>query len=210
MSIAAAEHISLFAIKGGTLMADISKITEYITEKAKNEAEETIKEAGERRNKRLSEAKSKADAETVGIIEKAEAQAGRIKIMAKSAAERERLKRLLALKNTAVSDVIKKAKNTACNMPNDEYMQLISRLIQKYSTGEKGTVYFNAADKKRITEEIKKVILEHNLIIADDDLNIDGGFVLKYGYVEENCTIDAMFRERAEEFTDYISENLFK
>ena len=66
-------------------MADISKITEYITEKAKNEAEETIKEAGERRNKRLSEAKSKADAETADIIEKAEAQAGRIKIMAETA-----------------------------------------------------------------------------------------------------------------------------
>ena len=39
--------------------------------------------------------------------------------------------------------------------------------------------------------------------------NIDGGFILVYGGIEENCSIDAVFAEKRDELLDQVRKILF-
>ena len=38
---------------------------------------------------------------------------------------------------------------------------------------------------------------------------MNGGFVLAYGGIEENCSIDALFEERADALSDAVRKILF-
>ena len=48
-----------------------------------------------------------------------------------------------------------------------------------------------------------------NLTISKESRNIDGGFVLVYGGIEENCSIQALFHSEREYLADKVHENLF-
>ncbi len=39
--------------------------------------------------------------------------------------------------------------------------------------------------------------------------NIDNGFILAYGGIEENCSIEAMFAEKRDELRDQVRKILF-
>ena len=39
--------------------------------------------------------------------------------------------------------------------------------------------------------------------------NIDNGFILAYGGIEENCTIRAMFHTKQDELSDVVQKILF-
>lgn len=47
------------------------------------------------------------------------------------------------------------------------------------------------------------------LRISGDTRDIDGGFVLTYGGIEENCSIDALFDAAHEVLQDKVQEILF-
>ena len=47
------------------------------------------------------------------------------------------------------------------------------------------------------------------LHISGDTRDIDGGFVLTYGGIEENCSIDALFDAAHEVLQDKVQEILF-
>ena len=47
------------------------------------------------------------------------------------------------------------------------------------------------------------------LEISGETRNIDGGFILIYGGIEENCSIDAMFAEKRDELLDQVRKILF-
>ena len=47
------------------------------------------------------------------------------------------------------------------------------------------------------------------LIVSKEERNIQGGFVLIYGGIEENCTFKAMFDSRRGELSDKVHALLF-
>ena len=47
------------------------------------------------------------------------------------------------------------------------------------------------------------------LTLSKEAREMDGGFVLIYGGIEENCTIKAVFRAKKEELSDRINRLLF-
>jgi V/A-type H+-transporting ATPase subunit E len=49
-----------------------------------------------------------------------------------------------------------------------------------------------------------------SLIISENTVTIDGGFILKYGDVEENCSFDALFSSAKEELSDRVNAILFE
>ena len=60
-------------------------------------------------------------------------------------------------------------------------------------------------------EEIKSLAQQKGgvLEISGETRNIDGGFILIYGGIEENCSIDAMFAEKRDELLDQVRKILF-
>ena len=46
-------------------------------------------------------------------------------------------------------------------------------------------------------------------MLSDQTKEMDGGFVLTYGGIEENCTIRAVFAAKKDELSDKVHEMLF-
>ena len=47
------------------------------------------------------------------------------------------------------------------------------------------------------------------LTLSSEPKEMDGGFILVYGGIEENCTIRAMFTARHDEWSDLVQKILF-
>lgn len=191
-------------------MAELEKLTGYIIQKANDDAA-LIKENAQKDYDAVVNAAS-AEAEKISsdVISKANDEAALTEQRAVSALVQKKSKAILALKNSAVESVISDAKEIIVNMSDSEYSDFMLRLLNKSVTGEEGVLSLNERDSKRVSKEFMSAAGKHKLTLDTVYSNITGGFVLKYGAVEINCSVEALFRDRAEEFTDYINKALFE
>ena len=60
-------------------------------------------------------------------------------------------------------------------------------------------------------EKIKSIAASKggNLKVSEKPEKMDGGFLLVYGGIEENCTIRAVFDSKREELSDQVNRLLF-
>ncbi len=131
---------------------------------------------------------------------------------AQSAAILEKRILMLRAKQCIIKDSLKKSRNYLCSLPRDEYFELIVKLISIYSEEEQGEIYFSSDDLSRLPEDFEILlnsVAKGELIISSEPVDIDGGFILKYGGLEINCSFSAMFASQKEIFTDEISAILF-
>ena len=208
-------------------MADLTKITDYIAEKAFKEAEDIKKEADEKYEALMKQAEVDAQNEYNKIISSAQQQAAEIELRAQSKAKQLASQDILKLKIQSIESVIQKAKEKIYAMDDSAYAVFIEKLFKRYAeeySGKggifsriigrlnpenRGEIMFNEKDLERLTLDAKELFSKYNLVINNTPCDIDGGFILKYGNIEENCSISAIFREKQELLTDYISTRLF-
>lgn len=185
-------------------MSDLSIITNAILEKANEEAGLLIKEAEEKKMQIINEAKAKAEQEAEIIKLQGDVTISNIKEVSKSSAVQGVSRDLLKKKAELIKDVIKEAKEYIYAMNDDKYNELLMRLLERYAhKNESGKIAFCEKDKGRIK------IQKYNLETQDAPENIKGGFILKYGKIEENCSIEAIFRNENERITDFLNKELF-
>ena len=207
-------------------MADLSTITDYIVKKAEEEAENIIKNADEKFDALMKQAATSAQDEYNKIINDAQLEAARILSVAQSKADKKLAQNVLKLKIRSIDEIIEKAKQKIYDMGDDAYNLFIEKLITKYAEefksegslkdkiadklnpSNKGQIIFNERDRERIklSSEIMK---KYNLSLCDETEDLDGGFIIRYGKIEQNCSISAIFRDKYENLTDYISSVLF-
>ena len=65
------------------------------------------------------------------------------------------------------------------------------------------------ADKAAMTPEFEKAVCDLKLETAASEIPGRSGFILVYGSIEINCTIDAVFDAANEEISDMLNEFLF-
>jgi len=133
-----------------------------------------------------------------------------------AAARMDIAKSYLAEKRKLLGEVFEKAEERFSKMPDDEYRQLMRKLIQKaVETGDEEVMV--GQGEKRIDQEfIKQVNRElgpgykGNLRLAEKRLPISAGFVLKRGNVMTNASLDVMLGEAKEELETEIAKSLFE
>ena len=96
-----------------------------------------------------------------------------------------------------------------------KYFEILKSMAEKYLLPREGEICFSKKDLERMPadfrEEIKGLAQKKGgtLEISGEARNIDGGFILVYGGIEENCSIDAMFAEKRDELLDQVRKILF-
>ncbi len=192
-------------------MADLQRITGHIEQAANEEAAEIARNAQDKYDEILRAYRARGEQESKDALENARKEAERITERAISAAAQKNAQSLLAYKNQKIGEVIESAKKYVLSMDREEYMRRMQRLLESKvgNPAKAGVVAFNAADLKDIPSGFKAKIAELQLKIADEPADISGGFLLVFGNVEENCSIDALFRENYEKLVDYAGKNLF-
>ncbi len=189
-------------------MAGIDKIIEQIISQAEDNAKKITDEANAEATNILTQAREDGQAKAQVISQKSEIQSKDIVARGQSAAALYIRKENLKAKQDIITKMLKNAKQAILNLSDKEYCDIILKMIEKHSTNEVGFISFNSKDVKRISS-IESNFKKFNLTLSDKTVNIDGGFILIYGDIEENCSITALFDGADEKLQDEVSSMLF-
>lgn len=121
-------------------------------------------------------------------------------------------KSILTAKVEAIYDVLSKLKNSVISLPEKEYFDFMKRLIVKYASKEGGEIAFGKSDFARIPEDFLQNVnseLKNKVTLSSAPAEIEYGFILKFGDIEENCGIDALIEDNKDALKDKIAEILF-
>lgn len=195
-------------------MSGLDKILAEIRDEAAAEAKQALDAAQSQADRILAQAKEDSQAQADKILAAAKQDVADIERNRESALALQRRQRTLAQKQALLAETLQKAQDAILALPEDVYFDLLVRLAQKAAEPGEGVLLLNQADKKRAPADFAKKLAAAlpqgaSLSISDDTRELDGGFVLKYGDVEENCSIGDMFNARADEFSDLIRDTLF-
>ena len=196
-------------------MRGIEKIAVQII----GEAEEKKAAIYEEIQHKIDELNAKTDEEIKAELERINddtlREEGTLEELAGLAAQQKRRQAALSAKQEVIGEIINEAYERLLNLEDDKYFAVIKKMLEDNVLSEKGEIIFSARDRQRMPKDfedvIKNVAFEKGgeLVMSDEIRSIDGGFVLVYGGIEENCTFKAMLEASREELHDMVNGKLF-
>lgn len=196
-------------------MSGLDKMKARILEEAESSAEEILAAARAQADALLEKAKADAEEEAGKIGRQAEHDGAVYVQRAESSADMHRKQAMLAAKQQVITEVLDKAYDAVLNLDGSVYFSLMEKLLEKYVLPEEGVICFSQKDLARMPEEFRRKTAEiaarkgGSLKFADTPGRMDGGFLLIYGGIEENCTVRAVFDSMHEELSDRVNSLLF-
>ena len=193
-------------------MAGIDKMIRQIEDDTKAVCDDVIATAEHKAEKILSEARDQADVITLSGKKKIAAHVADIEKRGASSADLEERKISLYTKQSIINDMLKIGLDSAKNLPDDEYFELILKMVEKNSQPQDGVILFGKKDLDRLPAGfIGKInsVSKGKLSLSDKAASISAGFILSYGGIEENCSFDAIFLSESENLSDRAGRLLF-
>lgn len=196
-------------------MGGLDKIIEEIKDQANAEAGQILKEADEYCDEYMKEITDKVADEVEAFEKKEKLKRDLYDEKVKSGALFKERNEILKTKQQCINEVIKEAEYTICNLETKQYFDFLSKLFEANFDGTDGEMFFGKEDLERMPEEFKekiKAIADNKgakVNISDKTKNIKNGFILVYGEIEENCTIQSLFDEKSDALRDIVNKELF-
>lgn len=196
-------------------MAGLDKIISQIKEESGQAAARTVAAARAEADTILQEARKEAERECADIERRSAQAVANLLERGQSAADLKKRGSVLAEKQRLIGAVIDRAKAELKSKNADAYFDMILKLAVKAAQPGDGEILFSAKDLSRLPEgfedKINTALKEKSaaLHISKETRDIDGGFVLTYGGIEENCSFDALFDSAHETLQDKVQEILF-
>lgn len=196
-------------------MTGLEKMKSQILEDAKALADGRVADARSRAQEILEDAKAEAEKNAVSITQKSEAKVANYRERVASSADLQRRTKILAAKQKIISEVLDQAYERLRTMEEEPYFDMLLKILAKHVLPQEGVIYFSPADLKRMPSDfgsrVEKTAEEKggSLTVSKEGRNIENGFVLAYGGIEENCVLKAMFDARRDELADKIHEIMF-
>ncbi len=198
-------------------MTGLDKILNVINADAQAKAEAIISQASEEALKIQEEAKIEAEKKCKEIATKTESEMNVVMSRAQSTADLQKKKMLLLLKQEIIAEMIQSARASLDQLSNDEYTGILLRMIKSHAHSEAGEILLSSYDKVRLPANFTDLLANAlqsksgaHLTISKDLAPFKGGFLLKYGDIEENCSIDALFNSAKEDLQDMVNKLLFE
>lgn len=194
------------------LMSGIDRIIEQIEAQTQKACDSIVASAQQKADKTIAEAQARADKIIADGKEKTAARVLDIKKRGDSAAELEEKRIMLYTKQSIISEMLRKGLAAAKSLPDNEYFDLIAGMVSKYSQDEDGEIFFGKNDLSRLPDGfIPRLngVSKGKIELSDTAADIDSGFILKYGGIEQNCSFDAIFASEAENLSDRAGRLLF-
>jgi len=126
-------------------------------------------------------------------------------------------KALLMEKRRLLDETFNAAFEDIRNLGDEDYRKLFKKLTLQVAEEGNGNIFISNKDRKRITPSLIKEINEDlhkmgksaTLELAQEEVDIDGGFILKMGKIEINCSLSSLFETIKEELESEVSGILF-
>ena len=126
----------------------------------------------------------------------------------------QRKQAVLAAKQEVIGGVLEKAYDAVMDLDDEKYFEMLEKLLEKHALAEDGMICFSAKDLERMPQDSREDQEYRRIKRRKPDPfretgESDGGFLLVYGGIEENCTIRAVFDSKREELSDQVNRLLF-
>ena len=185
-------------------MAGLDKIIGEIHAESDGLIREVLDRAQKEAAQIRSEAEKKAGDSVERIRRESDARLADSKSRAQSAAALTKRQLLLQEKQNLIGEVLEKAKETFLALPEAEYFDTLLALLKKNERDRKR----RPADFEKKAEEAAKA-KGGSLRVSEKTREIDGGLILVYEGIEQNCSVDALFETNIEMLQDKIQNILF-
>lgn len=196
-------------------MRGIEKIVNQILEEANDKKIAIENDA----KKVVSQIETKAKEEAVKIKEEmdrsSKQEVKNYENLAILAAEQQKRRAILETKQKLISEIFVKSYETLLGLDDEKYFELINKMIEKYALDKEGKIVFGKNDLARLPENYQKTVEKiasekaGSLIVSQEAGNFNGGFILIYGGIEENCTFKALMESDKDNLQDIVQEKLF-
>ena len=186
------------------IAADADREAASIIESAREAADKLVEEAKQELSKKSDEAKSQTDKSMEDTKQRYDSQCERIIKL-----------KLLSTRQEIIEDVLNKSKTKVIEQSDEDYTALLLRLSEANVHADSGEMYLNARDLSREPNDFQLKINQiaekasGSLVLSDKPIDIDGGFVLKYGLIEFNLSISSIFEENKEHLLDVVNKVLW-
>ncbi|MGI6007499.1 MAG: V-type ATP synthase subunit E [Ruminococcus sp.] len=196
-------------------MTGLDKILDRIGEEASSVAQQKIKAAQIQAESIREDARLETQHKKQEILDKAQTDCRNYREKMRSRADFQKRNALLKAKQEIISGIMEKAYQAMCSADTETYFSYMEQLLEKYALPQSGEICFSAADMKRMPlafkAKIKMTAMKKggSLKLSETEMSIEGGFVLIYGGIEENCTLRAIFDEKKEQLQDKARDFLF-
>ena len=193
-------------------MSGLDKIIQDIKAQADAKAEELLTAAKEKADAVIAEAQKDADKQMADAEEKARRDSDQVIERAHSSAQLRQQKMILEKKQELIEQVMDKAKETIRGLSDEDYFSMIEKMASRFSLSEPGVIRFSKKDLDRLpagfADKIRQAV-GGDVKVAEEPADIDGGFVLGYGGIEENCSLKALFTSMRDRLQDKVNEALW-
>lgn len=186
----------------------LEKITARLYSDSDSECAEILRKAAEDAQGTVLSAEKEAAALISAEKESAEKEAAALIERAHSAAAASQRRELLKEKSELIKTVLSSAKKQLLSLGDSEYFELLENLAKKNLRGSNGVLCMSAEDLARCPSDFASR-LGGSVTVSSVPEKTDGGFILKYGDIEINCTFGALFAAYADELKAKASEVLF-
>lgn len=196
-------------------MSGLERIIEKIQDDNKKACEEIIEKAKAQANGIIDEAKAGAQKEEKSMISEAKALAERELRLAASRAEHQHKKGILTAKTEIISEIISEAVQALKSMPDEQYFQAVKSLVKQYAREGKGEVRLSLKDQARLPQgfeaELNRVLegTGRSVVISKEPISTEGGFVIRYDKIEQNCSFDSLLEASLDKIKDSLYRELF-
>ncbi|HXL03856.1 MAG: hypothetical protein GX872_04225 [Firmicutes bacterium] len=189
-----------------TILQEAQLKADEIVEAAKRDADAILQEA-------RAEAARKREEELAEAREKAEENARRIATLADLDARRQ----ILAAKEELVKEAFSEAKSRLASLEPEVYKGYLKQTLFAAAGDIGGDVIMSEQDRSTIGErivsevnaELAKAGRKGKVQLADISGDFIGGFILRSGKVEVNCTFDAILAREYEALLVDVAKILF-
>jgi V/A-type H+-transporting ATPase subunit E len=187
------------------ILQDANKSAQELLDAARTDAESTIASA------QASAEKTARDAERRLEVEKAQHEQRLV-----SRQQMEDRQEKLAWRQGIISVVLQKAQEELAALPAEQYFSMLVDLVKTHAEPNAGTILFSAADLARLPKgfeaELQKAAeaAGGSLKVGKEPADIKDGFILRYGGIDENCTLDALFAQYRDKMQDAVQKTLWQ
>ncbi len=197
-------------------MTGLENIVNQIIAESEEAARRTLADAQARADKIRDDAQADAKQREKLIVAQAEADAAQILEGARSGADLIKRRSLLQARQQLIAQTLEKAKESFYAMDDDAYFRTICEMLGRYAYAQAGRLAFNQRDLDRLPAGFDAQVAQAlagkpgaSLTLDEAPRDIDGGFVLIYGDIEENCSFEALFDAQKDRLQDEVRALLF-
>lgn len=191
-------------------MAGSEKLLECINADGTQRVNEILAQAKVKAESIKEQSKKDALKEAAKIEKEADAKAAKMKKSALSGAELTVRNSVLLQKRKEIDKTIGAVVDYLVALEKNKYFEVIYNIAASMK-GSKGIIMLNAKDLRRLPDDFFKRLKKAGVeaVVADEPVNICGGFILKCGEIELSADFEALAAEKRDELEDFINSQLF-